>query len=124
MSVRTTETTVTFKHPFTLPSFDGPQPAGTYRLVMDEEEILGLSFLAFRRTMQQFCHLAGHLDFRPSRSSLPRQFRRTRSRLGGGCESLARPFRTQRTSTMRYLGGISGRGVLKCNSEEIRSCVL
>ena len=50
MSVRTIETTVTFKHPFALPSFDGPQPAGTYRLVMDEEEILGLSFLAFRRT--------------------------------------------------------------------------
>ena len=50
MSVRTTETTVTFKRPFTLPSVDSPQPAGTYRLVMDEEEILGLSFLAFRRT--------------------------------------------------------------------------
>lgn len=50
MSVRTIETTVTFKRPFTLPSIDGPQPAGTYRLVMDEEEILGLSFLAFHRT--------------------------------------------------------------------------
>ncbi|WP_026606787.1 hypothetical protein [Methylocapsa acidiphila] len=49
MSVRTTETTVTFKRPFTLPSVDGPQPAGTYRLVLDEEEILGISFLAFRR---------------------------------------------------------------------------
>jgi hypothetical protein len=34
----------------TLPSVDSPQPGGTYRLVMDEEEILGLSFLAFRRT--------------------------------------------------------------------------
>jgi len=50
MALRTTETTVTFKHPFTLTSLDGRQPAGTYRLVMDEEEILGLSFLAFRRT--------------------------------------------------------------------------
>ncbi len=50
MSDRTTETTVTFKRPFTLPSVDAPQPAGTYRLVTDEEEILGLSFLAFRRT--------------------------------------------------------------------------
>jgi hypothetical protein len=50
MAVRTTETTVTFKRPFTLPSVDSPQPAGTYRLVTDEEEILGLSFLAFRRT--------------------------------------------------------------------------
>jgi len=50
MAVRTTETTVTFKRPFTLPSVDSPQPAGTYRLVMDEEEIPGLSFLAFHRT--------------------------------------------------------------------------
>jgi hypothetical protein len=50
MAVRTTETTVTFRRPFTLTSLDGPQPAGTYRLVTDEEEILGLSFLAFRRT--------------------------------------------------------------------------
>lgn len=50
MAIRTTETTVTFRHPFTLTSLDGPQPAGSYRLVTDEEEILGLSFLAFRRT--------------------------------------------------------------------------
>jgi hypothetical protein len=50
MAVPAAETTVTFKRPFTLPSVDSPQPAGTYRLVMDEEEILGLSFLAFRRT--------------------------------------------------------------------------
>jgi hypothetical protein len=50
MSVRTRDSTVTFKHPFALPSIDGTQPAGTYRLVTDEEEIVGLSFLAFRRT--------------------------------------------------------------------------
>jgi hypothetical protein len=49
MAVRTTETTVTFRHPFTLTSLDRPQPAGSYRHVTDEEEILGLSFLAFRR---------------------------------------------------------------------------
>ena len=49
MTVRTTETTVVFRHPFVLSSVDGPQP-GTYRLVMDEEQIPGLSFLAFRRT--------------------------------------------------------------------------
>ncbi len=49
MPVRTTETTVTFKRPFTLPDFEHPQPAGTYRVVTDEEEISGLSFLAFRR---------------------------------------------------------------------------
>jgi len=50
MPERTTETTVTFKHPFMLASFDTAQPAGTYRLVTDEEEILGLSFPAYRRT--------------------------------------------------------------------------
>lgn len=49
-TVRTSETTVTFAHPFTMTGFDRPQPAGTYRLVTDEEEIIGLSFLAFRRT--------------------------------------------------------------------------
>ena len=49
MPVRTTETTVTFRRPFTLTELERPQPAGTYRLVTDEEEISGLSFLAFRR---------------------------------------------------------------------------
>lgn len=47
---RTTETTVTFSRPFRLPPLEAPQPAGTYRLVIDEEEVPGLSFLAFRRT--------------------------------------------------------------------------
>jgi hypothetical protein len=47
MPVRTTETTVTFKRPFILPEFEGPQPAGTYRLVTDEEEISGLPFWLF-----------------------------------------------------------------------------
>ena len=44
-----TETTVTFRRPFTLAALDGVQPAGTYRLVAEEEEIAGLSFVAFRR---------------------------------------------------------------------------
>jgi len=47
--MRTTETSVTFRHPFLLSPFDGSQPAGCYRLVVDEEEILGLSFIAYRR---------------------------------------------------------------------------
>jgi hypothetical protein len=50
MSSRSRETTVTFVRPFLLAPLDAPQPAGTYRVVVDEEEILGLSFLAFRRT--------------------------------------------------------------------------
>lgn len=49
MTVRTTNTQVTFTRPFTLSAFDVRQPAGTYRVAVDEEEIAGLSFLAYRR---------------------------------------------------------------------------
>jgi hypothetical protein len=49
VSTRTTETTVTFERAFTLNALEGPQPPGIYRLVIDEEEILGVSFLAYRR---------------------------------------------------------------------------
>jgi len=48
--VRTTESTITFRRPFTLSALDKAQPAGTYRVVTEEEEIDGLSFVAFRRT--------------------------------------------------------------------------
>lgn len=48
--VRTTETTVTFRRPFMMGGFDSPQPAGTYRLVVEEEDISDLTFLAYRRT--------------------------------------------------------------------------
>lgn len=50
MSARTVETTVTFARPFKLEALDELQPPGTYRVVTDEEEILGVSFLAYRRT--------------------------------------------------------------------------
>jgi hypothetical protein len=56
MPTRTTETTVTFRHSFTLAAVDGVQPAGTYRLVTDEEQISELSFVAFRR-MSTMLHL-------------------------------------------------------------------
>jgi hypothetical protein len=49
MATRSIKTTVTFAHPFSLSDIDGTQPAGTYRLVTDEEEISGLSFVGFRR---------------------------------------------------------------------------
>jgi hypothetical protein len=48
--MRSTETTVTFRHPFVLAALETAQPAGTYLLVTEEEEIPGLSFVAFRRT--------------------------------------------------------------------------
>lgn len=50
MTERSTETTVTFRHTFRLTALDRPQPAGTYMVVTDEEEIPGLSYVAFRRT--------------------------------------------------------------------------
>lgn len=50
MTVRTTETTITFRHPFWMSCFDRSQPAGTYRLVFDDDEILGVSFLAYQRS--------------------------------------------------------------------------
>ncbi len=50
MSTRTTLTSVTFTHPFTLSAVDGLQPAGTYRVVTEEEPVEGLSFGAYLRT--------------------------------------------------------------------------
>lgn len=49
MPIRTTETTVTFDYPFALSSLDSLLPIGVYRLEIDEEEISGLSFSAYRR---------------------------------------------------------------------------
>lgn len=50
MSESKIESTVTFAHPIMLRGFDAPQEAGTYRLVVDMEELRGLSFTATRRT--------------------------------------------------------------------------
>jgi hypothetical protein len=48
MIERTTTTTVTFTHPFTLSGVDEVQPAGTYAVETDEELIQTLSFPAYR----------------------------------------------------------------------------
>jgi hypothetical protein len=47
--MRTTRKKVTFTRPFTLSDLDGIQPAGTYVIETDEEEIGGPSFIAYRR---------------------------------------------------------------------------
>ncbi len=47
--MRTSEQIVTFRHPFKLRAIPSMQPAGRYKLVIDEEEMLGLSFVAYRR---------------------------------------------------------------------------
>jgi|tagenome__1003787_1003787.scaffolds.fasta_scaffold20354613_2 hypothetical protein len=48
--MRTKQTIIEFKHGFVLSGLDALQPAGSYRVDVDEEEIEGLSFLAYRRT--------------------------------------------------------------------------
>ncbi len=53
MTECTIETEITFAHPFVLTSLMMPLEAGTYRLIVDEEEIEGISFSAFRRTNTQ-----------------------------------------------------------------------
>ena len=47
--MRTNRQEITFSHPFTLAGLDGLQPAGKYLVVTGEEEIPGLSFVAWKR---------------------------------------------------------------------------
>ena len=51
MTTRTSKTTVTFRRPFVLGSFDRELPAGAYEVETDEELLEGLSFPAYRRTL-------------------------------------------------------------------------
>jgi len=46
---RTSRTTVVFRQPAKLDGIDGFLPAGTYFIETDEEQIPGLSFVAYRR---------------------------------------------------------------------------
>lgn len=49
MPERTTHSSVTFLHPFSLVGLDGVQPAGTYTIEIVEETLDNLSFVAYRR---------------------------------------------------------------------------
>ncbi len=49
MPERTTNSSVTFMHPFSLIGLDGVQPAGTYLVETVEETLDNLSFVAYRR---------------------------------------------------------------------------
>lgn len=51
--MRSSRDMVTFHHPFTIPGLDIEQPAGTYMVLTEEEEISGLSFMAWRRVATQ-----------------------------------------------------------------------
>ncbi len=49
MPERTTNSSVTFMHPFSLIGLDGVQPAGTYLVETVEETLDNLFFVAYRR---------------------------------------------------------------------------
>jgi hypothetical protein len=49
MTVRTSQTSVTFSQPFFLSGLDAVHAAGTYTVQMHEETLPGLSFSAWRR---------------------------------------------------------------------------
>ena len=49
MTERATHTTVHFRHPFRIEGIEGEHPSGSYVVETIEEEIGGLSFLAYRR---------------------------------------------------------------------------
>ena len=67
MTVRTTKTTVTFMHPFTLVDMDEVLPAGTYDVDTDEELLEGVSFEAYRRVRTLV-----YLPLKPGNSDLVR----------------------------------------------------
>ena len=56
MANRTTQKTVRFTREFSLPNFDAPQPAGTYRVDHDEEAIEAGASSAWLR-VGSFIHL-------------------------------------------------------------------
>lgn len=51
MATRMTSRTVTFQRPFLLAGFSQVQPAGSYTVETEEEQIDSLSFSAWKRTM-------------------------------------------------------------------------
>lgn len=50
MNTRSTRSMVTFLHPFTLHGQPEALPAGEYEVLVEEEPLQGLSFLAYRKT--------------------------------------------------------------------------
>ncbi|PDS99971.1 hypothetical protein CO659_03670 [Rhizobium sp. S9] len=50
MTERTIESEITFSRPFALSALVATLDAGTYRVIVDEELIEGLSFPSYRRT--------------------------------------------------------------------------
>ena len=68
MTIRTTRTTVSFSSPFTLQDLEGIQPAGEYVVLIDDELIEGLSWIAYRRVATLFQTPAVSASQRPTQS--------------------------------------------------------
>lgn len=51
--MRMTKSSVTFANPFRFAGLDAVQPAGTYMVITEEEELPNLSFVAWRRVATQ-----------------------------------------------------------------------
>ena len=49
MLTRTTTSTIVFRRPFHIAWIDHAFPAGSYEVVTEEEQLDGISFLAYRR---------------------------------------------------------------------------
>lgn len=70
MKVRTTRSTVRFSSEFTMHGLDRPQPPGEYRIEYDDEQIEGVSFLAFRR-VATYLHLPAIATCQSLRQMVP-----------------------------------------------------
>ncbi len=50
MKSRTTTSTVTFAYPFVIPGYPKELPAGNYEIIVEEDQLQNLSFIAYQRT--------------------------------------------------------------------------
>ncbi|WP_119165572.1 hypothetical protein [Algihabitans albus] len=70
MANRTEQTTIRILVSFNLPGFDQAQPSGDSRVDLDEEQIKGISQLAWRR-VGTFIHLPAIATQGPIRKMVP-----------------------------------------------------
>ena len=69
MATRTITSTVVFNRPFLITGLDEEQPAGSYQVETDEEQIDDVSFVAYRR-LATFLHLHPSPDQPGTRQTL------------------------------------------------------
>ena len=61
MTIRTTKSMMVFRRPFQIQHFDHALPAGSYEVVTDEEQLHGISFLAYRH-LQTYIYRQSGVD--------------------------------------------------------------